>query len=273
MENNDLNNGSKLYIELLKKTLTNWVHGHEEWKTVKLSKVQSLISSLITPPDAKIVEYAPFDASKRDLGTDWPEGSHTMVGMKRLNNLQECIENVVQENVPGDFIETGVWKGGSVIFMRGMLKAFNINDRLVWVADSFEGLPIPDEEKYPSDKGDTHYTLDFLKVSLDNVKANFNAYGLLDNQVIFLKGWFKDTLPKAGIKQLAILRLDGDMYESTMDGLVNLYPLLSVGGYVIVDDYCIPNCAAAINDFREQNLITDKIIDIDGTGAYWKRNK
>jgi O-methyltransferase len=85
-----------------------------------------------------------------------------------------------------------------------------------------------------------------LAVSLEQVKANFDRYGLLDDQVRFLKGWFRDTLPVAPIERLAVLRLDGDMYESPMDTLVNLYPKLSEGGYVIVDDYgAIPACRQA----------------------------
>ena len=203
---------------------------------------------------------------------DWPDVAHTMIGLKRLDNLQYCIEQVVLEDVPGDFIETGVWRGGSVIFMNGMLKALGVTNRKVWVADSFEGLPKPNETDYPADKGDTHHTYDYLRVTLDTVKQNFEAYGLLDDNVKFLKGWFKDTLPLAPIDSLAILRLDGDMYESTMDALSNLYFKLSKGGYVIVDDYCILNCKKAIEDFRRKNSITDEIIPIDGSGVYWKKS-
>jgi hypothetical protein len=146
-----------------------------------------------------------------------------------------------------------------------------VTDRTVWVADSFEGLPAPDAAKYPEDANDTHHKYDFLRVSKESVEANFNAYGLFDDKVKFLKGWFKDTLHKAPISQLAILRLDGDMYESTMDSLNALYAKLSVGGFVIVDDYCIKNCAAAISDFRRQYDISDQIVEIDGTGVYWRR--
>ena len=93
----------------------------------------------------------------------------------------------------------------------------------------------------------------------------------MDEQVKFLKGWFKDTLPKALIEKFSLVRLDGDMYESTMDAIVNLYPKLSVGGFLIVDDYCIENCKKAITDYRIANNITDTIIDIDGTGIFWQK--
>src|SRR5207244_9250758 len=104
------------------------------------------------------------------------------------------------------------------------------------------------------------------------VKANFDRYGLLDHQVRFLKGWFRDTLPGAPIEKLAVLRLDGDMYESTMDALTNLYPKLAVGGYLIVDDdgYA-PACRQAVQDYRQAHGIKEKILEIDWTGVYWHR--
>jgi O-methyltransferase len=195
-----------------------------------------------------------------------------MVGLKRLNNLQMCIERVIADQVPGDLIETGVWKGGSTIFMRGVLKAYGDTSRCVWVADSFQGLPPPNTNKYPDDAGDVHYTYDSLRVTEARVRENFAAYDLLDDRVKFLKGWFSDTLPSAPIEKLAVLRLDGDMYESTMDALESLYDKLSVGGYIIVDDYCIDSCRKAVTDFRNARSIIEEIIEIDGTGVYWRRS-
>lgn len=101
---------------------------------------------------------------------------------------------------------------------------------------------------------------------------NFQEYGLLDQQVRFLKGWFRDTLPKAPIERLAVLRLDGDMYESTREALEHLYPRLSPGGYLIVDDYhVVPGCRRAVDEFRKQRHVTEKIVDIDGSGVFWQR--
>ena len=148
----------------------------------------------------------------------------------------------------------------------------NIPDRMVWVADSFKGLPPPDTAKYPADKGDKHSQFTELAISEEEVKRNFEKYGLLDSQVQFLTGWFKDTLPAAPIKELALLRLDGDMYESTMDGLVNLYPKLSKGGYIIIDDWgAVPACKKAVEDYRSKHSITEEIIPIDWTGVFWKK--
>lgn len=213
-----------------------------------------------------------FDPVKRQLGRDWPMVAHTMIGELRLRNLRDLMESVVRDNVPGDLIETGVWRGGACIYMRAILKSYGIKDRKVFVADSFEGLPPPNPEQYPADAGDRHHEFNELAISMEQVQANFSKYGLLDEQVVFLKGWFKDTLPTAPIEQLAILRLDGDMYESTMDGLNNLYHKVAPGGFIIADDYgLVHNCKRAIEDFRAQHGITAPLIDIDGCGVYWRK--
>lgn len=216
-----------------------------------------------------------FDAEKRERGLDWPGFGYSMVGLKRLSNLQECIETVLRENVPGDVIETGAWRGGACIFMRAILRACD-SERTVWVADSFEGLPSattePDRELVritPScDLAGHPYT----SASLEEVEENFRRFGLLDGQVKFLKGWFKDTLPSAPIKELAVLRLDGDLYESTMDVLTNLYGKVSHGGFIIVDDYhSWLTCRRAIDEFRARHEIREPIEEIDGSGVYWRR--
>ena len=178
--------------------------------------------------------------------------AHTMIGRKRLENVQSCIEDVLAHGVPGDLIETGVWRGGATILMRAVLKAHGVTDRLVWVADSFAGLPAPDSNRYPRDEGDQLHTFRQLAVSLEQVQDNFRRYGLLDDQVRFLKGWFRETLPSAPIDRLAVLRLDGDLYQSTIEALESLYDRISVGGYVIVDDYGnVAGCRQAVHDFRK----------------------
>jgi hypothetical protein len=203
----------------------------------------------------------------------------SMLPLARFDNLQDCVTEVIRSNVPGDLIETGVWRGGAVIFMRAMLKAFGVPDRTVWVADSFEGLPKPDAEKFPLEakihegivmkKAYNHFA-----VAIEDVRSNFEAYGLLDEQVRFLKGWFKDTLPGAPIERLAIMRLDGDYYESTMDALTSLYGKLSVGGFVIIDDYAEDTwtyCRKAVDAFRLEQGITEPLVHVDSKCAYWKK--
>jgi O-methyltransferase len=200
-----------------------------------------------------------------------------MMGMGALNNLHDCLHEVVLRDIPGDFVETGVWRGGGTIYMRGFLEIYGVADRNVWVCDSFEGLPKP-SGKYEADKGDTLWQSDYLAVSQDKVADNFRFYGLLDDHVKFLKGFFCDTMPTAPIEQIALLRLDGDMYESTIDVLTHLYPRLSQGGIVIIDDYgMVPGCDRAVHEYRNANRIEAPLEFIGYVrgkplGAYWRKS-
>jgi O-methyltransferase len=215
-----------------------------------------------------------FNHQARMDGEDWPVLAHSMVGDARLRNVQELLEKVIEDNIPGDFIETGVWRGGTCIFAAAVLKAWNITDRNVWVCDSFQGLPRPKPFEYPVDSNDTHFMVQFLAVSQEEVTQNFIGYNLLSDQIKFVKGWFSDTLPKIPTDtKLAILRLDGDMYESTIVALENLYSKLSLGGYVIVDDFGLENCRKALSDFRNFHNITDDYIKIDNSSVYWTKTK
>lgn len=212
-------------------------------------------------------------ADLRETGRDWPQVAHTMIGLKRLDNLRMAVETVLQDEVPGDFIETGVWRGGACILMRGILKAYEDKSRKVFVADSFAGLPAPSPERYPADAGDIHHTIDFLAVSREAVERHFAAYDLLDEQVRFIEGFFEDTLPQYPFGPLSVLRLDGDMYSSTIVALEALYPRLSPGGFLIIDDFgAVPACKKAVEDYRAQNGITEPIQIIDWAGAYWRKS-
>lgn len=201
----------------------------------------------------------------------------TMAPRKTLENVEFCIRECVKNKIEGDFIECGVWRGGISIFANEIFKSLKEN-RKVYLSDSFEGLPKPNAAKYPMDSGDIHWTLSELAVSLESVKENFKIFGDINDNLIFLKGWFKDTLPTCDIEKICVLRMDGDMYESTMDTLVNLYPKLSVGGFCIVDDYGHKGANEAVKDYRTQHNITDEIIIIDPRpnvypSAYWIKTK
>jgi O-methyltransferase len=268
-----------LYLDLMKKTLSFTLWPEPPIPIITLNQGRSpikrflvtAISKLLGLTKLQIVHKRDFSESQRVEGRLWPGYADSMIGLKRLANLQDCIETVLGEGVAGDLIETGVWRGGACIFMRAVLAAYGIEDRRIFVADSFEGLPKPDAEKYPADKGDKHHIYTFLAVSKEDVENNFRKYGLLDNQVVFLKGWFKDTLPQAPIEKLSILRLDGDMYGSTMESLESLYPKLSRGGFCIIDDYALPGCKSAVDDFRSKYRIDSEMKEIDWTGRYWRK--
>ena len=267
---------AELYLDLLKRCVCNLIYQD---------------AAIRFPWDTSSDEvYLPFDPAKRETAKDWPSRAHTMIGTRRLDNVQELVTAAIAAGTRGDLIETGVWRGGSVIFMRGLLKALGVTDRVVWVADSFEGFPVGEEqgatersytssalrplaglavEEYPPS---VRTLIESLSegTSLPEVRDRFARYGLLDEQVRFLPGWLRDTLPTAPIERLALLRLDGDLYDSTLDALSALYPRLSPGGYTIVDDYgSCEECRGAVHDYIDR---ADEKVDIqrvDDEAVYW----
>ncbi len=262
---------AELYLNVLKRVLVRW----DEDKFVPMTNkgwLRPLVKRACAARGLSIWQVKPFDAEARTFGRDWPDGA-TIIGAKRIENIQFCIKTVLQDGVPGDLVEAGLWRGGASIFMRAALEAFGDADRVVWCADSFKGWPVPNARKYPRDKNSVRHLQSHRALSLAMVKDNFRKHSLLDDRVKFLAGWFEDTLPTAPIGEIAVLRLDGDMYGSTMDVLTALYAKVSPGGFVIMNDYANPGSDSrpAIDDFRRDHGINEPIADIDGCGAYWRR--
>lgn len=268
------------YIELLKRTLIGANLGPVEY----LIPIESASNRLKTAA-ARLLRRRGGAVMARTVRVDLeqacegaifashlPPGVMSMIGRPRMDNLERCVRDVVANDVPGDLIETGVWRGGGTIFMRGLLKALGDGERRVYAADSFEGLPAPDVARYPEDRDLTLHLHRSLAVGLDEVRDNFRRFGLLDERVVFVEGWFRDTLPSLAGHPWAVIRLDGDMYESTTDALENLYGGLSPGGWVIVDDYQIPACRRAVEDFRRARGIVDPIEEVDWTGICWRKS-
>lgn len=269
---------ASLYLDLLKRCVANLIY--QDPGVPQLGE------------DEDRVLLAPFSLDKRLTGKDWPSQGHTMIGVARLDNIQVLAERILKDGIPGDFIETGVWRGGSTIFMRGLLKVHGVTDRTVWAADSFgAGFP-KTAEQGASPRSYTTGGLEFLRedeslwpsgiqakwsvvlegTRLEDVRQRFARYGLLDDQVRFLPGWFHETLPTAPIRELALLRLDGDVYDSTHDALEALYPKLSTGGYAIVDDYgTFAECRQAVHDYLDENAVEADIIPIDDDAVYWRK--
>ena len=245
------------YLDLLEGSIQNSIYGESQLEMTWRRIVQRLRHPYLT----------------RRGAIPWPSKAHSMIGPRRLRNVRELVERTLSENVPGDYIETGVWRGGACILMRGVLEAYGVRDRRVFCADSFEGLPPPDARNYPADRRDRLFAFEELAVSEQTVRQNFAAYGLLDEQVVFLKGYFKDTLPRLGPQRFALIRLDGDMYQSTMDALVNLYDKLSSSGFVIIDDYGgLKNCRRAVHDFLDGRNLRPEITAVDDSGVWWRKS-
>jgi O-methyltransferase len=269
--------GADLYLELLPRCLTRTI-AREQYTLVEPPR-GTLRSLLFAPVKALLRRKGCLlvrrtDLASRVAGRDWPLSGETMVGLHRLANVRALAEDVLGRGTPGDFMECGVWRGGVAIYMKAILEVYGDRERRVWLADSFRGLPKPNPREYPRDVGLDFWKWPQLAVSMEEVQENFKRYGLLDERVQFLPGWFRDTLPTAPVEKLALLRIDADLYESTMDALRWLYPKVVVGGWVIIDDYgAVAACRAAVNDFRQSMGIEEPLQWVDWTGVYWQKQK
>lgn len=207
---------------------------------------------------------------------------YTMTSSKRCRELWKQTCNVLREDVPGCFVECGVWRGGSAAIMA--LAARHLGQRReLHLFDSFEGLPEPTAADgqaaitYSGGRsGGELKTIDLCKAGVDEVqKFLFDRLQLERSAIRFHVGWFQNTVPSVApnIGPIALLRLDGDWYDSTRICLENLYPHLSPGGIVILDDYLMwEGCKKATDEFRARCGITAPIKSIDGGAAYWERS-
>ena len=198
---------------------------------------------------------------------------HTLLGLSGMDNMERCAERVFADEIPGDFLEAGVCQGGAAVFLRALQVSFGQAERRLWAVDSFQGLPKP--ESAPDLAGGIDFSesnAPKLAFSLEEVRDLFLRYDLLDERVVFLQGWFAETLPGAPIGPLALLRVDADMYASTREVLENLYDRVSPGGFVIVDDYgSFPFCRQAVDEFRAERNIGNPLQYADRTVAYWRK--
>jgi O-methyltransferase len=178
------------YLELLKGSLTHSLYpaGSDAVGYPPRNPLKKFVVNQMKKRGLVALRVQGDHEQQRAEGKDWPLFGQTMVGFDRLDNLRHCIEAVIADGVPGDLIETGVWRGGASIYMRGVLQAHGVADKTVFVADSFEGLPPPNPDENPADAGANWHTADHLAVSLEDVQENFRRYDLLDDQVEFLKG-------------------------------------------------------------------------------------
>jgi hypothetical protein len=202
-------------------------------------------------------------------GHNYDDKCYTMIGLLRLMNICDLAKVVFQHKIPGDFCECGVWRGGAVIFMKALLDSYN-EKRKVFVCDSFKGFEGITHSTETDDNRMESLMKDFPSASEEQVRANFEKFELLDESVVFVPGFFKESLATAPIEKLSILRLDADLYEPTLTVLETLYPKVVPGGFVIVDDYLnVPACAQAVRDYFKDKL--PGMCQIDWSGVWFQK--
>ena len=229
--------------------------------------------------DEKLRESVVAELSKKDFdwvtvraeGRDWPRFAQTMVGLQRLENVEQCVKQVIADEIPGDLIETGVWRGGVAIFMRAILEAYGERDRIVYAADSFEGLPPPDATAFPADAGAnctppacspsraTKSRATSISTVCSTIRCGSSKVGSATHSPPFAteRGRWCGSTATCTSRRWTRSR--------------NLYPGLAVGGYLIVDDYEYEPCKKAVEEYRAANGITDPVTPIDWLGAFWRR--
>jgi hypothetical protein len=203
---------------------------------------------------------------------------YTMTSIERMYALYKAVLYVLDNNIEGDFVECGVWRGGSSMLIAKLLKDKQIKNKKLFMFDTFEGMSEPtqhDVDYHGEDAGR------LLKISekddpqsiwcysdFNEVNNNMLKTGLPPDQFTMIKGKVEDTIPQnMNISKIALLRLDTDFYESTKHELIHLYPLLSESGVIIIDDYGHwQGCRKAVDEFFEKNQINILLNRIDNTG-------
>ena len=203
--------------------------------------------------DGKLRKYADRYLNRKDLENDIEfqkiyqrvvpkrNSKYTLTGMERCYALYKSVQYIINGDIPGDIVECGVWRGGSAMLAALTLIQFNQTHRKIYLYDTYEGMPEPIEKDI--DINGIPYRLlwkkekDILTIPLDEVRKNMLSTGYPSENIIFVKGMVEDTIPRNLPCQIALLRLDTDLYESTYHEFVHLYPQVSPQGVVIVDDY------------------------------------
>ena len=196
-----------------------------------------------------------------------------------FRNTLACVRQAIRDGVPGDLVECGVFAGVHPALMALALTELGVTDRRVHLFDSFAGIP----ESGPKDDAtitscvgvgqDRLVSTGVSVCTLEQVKANLHRWGVDESLLIYHPGWFQDTISRAHLGAIAVLRLDCDLYSSTMACLPHLYPKLSCGGWYISDDYTLTGAKTATDEYLAsvgEHPMPLKVIEGDGC-HYWQR--
>ena len=238
------------YIDLIKRAITNYLYLGGE-----------------TPQDAfRCASH--YDLKQGRWEIDPLSRPTTLLTKSQLDLIEKAVGAVEARGVAGHFLEAGVWRGGAIILMSALIKTFNICGRKVFAADSFAGFPKNTRAiNDPVDQWSDRWV-----ASVEEVKQALGRFGLLDDRIEFVVGFFEDSLKSLEGQQFSIVRLDSDSYDAVETSLEYLYPLLSQGGFLIVDDWHLPGCRMAVTEYRSQLGVKDEIHEWDGN-AYWVKQQ
>ena len=217
------------------------------------------------------------DVPENVLQTVHGVSKYTMTSPERLLALCDAIQYIVDQDLPGDIVECGVWRGGSMMAAASTLLQAGDASRRLWLFDTFDGMSEPDAADIDlagnpatrllseQDKQDAMSI--WCRSPLDEVKSNLASTGYPDGQMEFVAGKVEETIPGKIPETISCLRLDTDWYESTMHELVHLYPRLVPGGVLIIDDYGHwQGCRRAVDEYIEKNSLSLFLNRIDYTG-------
>lgn len=202
----------------------------------------------------------------------------TMTGEERMYALYNAVQYIIKNNIEGDFVECGVWRGGSSLLVALALKKLNVTNRKIYLFDTFEGMSEPTNDdvdlegaaadtllaKTTSDKENSVWCL----ASIQDVQKNLRLSDYPSENIVYVKGKVEDTIPEAiSFNKIALLRLDTDWYESTKHELIHLYPKLNDRGVLIIDDYGHwAGCRKAVDEYIRENSLNIFLNRIDYTG-------
>ena len=236
----------RLYLDLMKRAVTNFLYLGGKRRFHQYNGLSR------------------YDEQRNEWEVDPISRPHTLLDTAQLDLLEQSVVALERDEVRGDFIEAGVWRGGAIMYLRALLAAYDIPDRQVIAADSFAGIPLNTTFRHdPVDDWQDRWA-----ASLGDVRKAVRRYGLLDDRIEFVAGYFADTLKTLSDRRFALIRLDSDSHDSVMTSLEWLYPLLSPGGIVIIDDWHLTGCRFAVNTYRERHGIDDEVL-VQAENGYW----
>ncbi|OEU50543.1 MAG: macrocin O-methyltransferase [Desulfuromonadales bacterium C00003096] len=252
--------------------------------------IKQAIRSVIRKFGYDVVRYKmngqdiPTDFERRHIEIIEKVSPYTITSHERIHALIESTRFILQNDIKGDFVECGVYKGGSTMAIALTLLAEGEKDRELYLFDTFEGMPAPGEKDIDlwgkpafevfSQKKLSDVSSTWANASLESVKEAMTLTGFPMEKIHFVKGLVEDTIPKNAPESIALLRLDTDWYQSTKHELTHLYPLVSPNGIIIVDDYGhYKGAREAVDSYFLENKIALFLHRIDYTGRLIVNNR